>query len=148
MRGNSDNSDSVELPKFIILELLRDCPRNEIARRSHTALHGLADILFADFAFKGDLNRTQNVWQLTMFGRFLNWPQQNENLVSRGITEHLQIIGRVFVVTRDKDGHQLGQERLTAAVVAEECVPVHVVELALGGLGETPLEVVHLLSSI
>ena len=54
--GNSDNPDSIELSKLVVLELLRDRPRNQVTRGAKSSFQLLSDSLFADLAFKADLD--------------------------------------------------------------------------------------------
>ena len=46
---------------------------------------------------------------------------------------------------RDKDGHQLVQEVLTARMVREQGVSVDEVQVTLAGMGEPESELIHIL---
>jgi hypothetical protein len=56
--------------------------------------------------------------------------------VRRGVREQLQIVGTVFVVGRDEQRHEVEEELLAAALVAEERVSVYDVELAFARVGK------------
>lgn len=99
MGGDSHDSDSIKLPEFIVLELLRNGPWDQVTTGSQTALHLLSDIGLTDFTFKCYLNSAKNVWKLTIFRSLFKGSQQHEDLVSGRIGQHLQIIGRVLIVT-------------------------------------------------
>ena len=54
----------------------------------------------------------------------------------RGVREQLQIVGTVFVVRGDEQRHEVEEELLAAALIAEERVSVYDVELAFAGVGK------------
>ena len=64
------------------------------------------------------------------------------------ITEHLQIVWCVLVVTADEDCHQLVQEGLTASVVTKERISVYEEELALVWMWEAKSESILSLSGV
>jgi len=73
---------------------------------------------------------------------------KNEDLVGGCVREHLQVVRRVLVVTRNEDGHQLVEEVLARRVVREQSVSVDVVKLALARMGEAEDELVIVLGGV
>lgn len=138
MSGDPDNSDTVELCKFIVLELLTHSPGDQVSAGSHTSLHLIFNLPLTDFTLEGNLNRNQDIRKLSVLSRVFQRPQKNKDLVSRSVRQHLQIIWRVLVVARNKDRHQFREEGLRAAVVAEKSISIHVVEFALRWMREAP----------
>ena len=60
--SDSDDSDSIELSKLIVLELLRDRPRDQVTRWTQASFKLFGDRLLAYFTFEANLNRDKNIW--------------------------------------------------------------------------------------
>lgn len=142
VRGDPHYPDTVKLAKFIVLKLFAHRPWDKVPTRSDAPFHLFSNLNLADFTLKSDLNRDQDIGQLPIFSRFLKVAQKYKNLMRWSIRQHLEVIRRVFVMARNKDCHELGEEGLRAAVIAEKCVSVHVVQVTVGRVGEAPLEAV------
>ena len=83
MSGDSDDSNTVEGRERVILELLRDCPRDQVARGSNASLHVFLDRLLGDVTFEAHLDCTENVWQRLFL--LVNGSHKDENLMCWGI---------------------------------------------------------------
>lgn len=104
---DSHNPNAVKLSKLVILKLLADCPGDQVAARSEASLHLLFDVCLADFAFKSNLDSAENVRQLAILSGVFERPKEHKDLMRRRVRKHLQIVRRIFVMTRNKNGHEL-----------------------------------------
>jgi len=75
MSCNPDDSDTIKLGEFIILELFRDSPWDQVTAGPHAPLELFVNVLLADFSFESDLDRDQDIWQLASFCWLFQWPQ-------------------------------------------------------------------------
>ena len=57
--------------------------------------------------------------------------QQAEDVVGRGVREHLEIVGRGLVVRGHEERHDAVEELLAGGMVREQRVPVDVVQRAV-----------------
>ena len=71
MGRDPDDSDTVELAKGAVLELLGDSPGDEVSRGAEAALQLFRNRLAADLAFKTDLDSAEDVWQLALGSRLV-----------------------------------------------------------------------------
>ena len=68
---DSHNTDTIELAKVRVLELLRDCPWDKITRWAKTSLQLLCNSFCTHLTFKTDLNGAKNVWKSVMCCGFI-----------------------------------------------------------------------------
>jgi hypothetical protein len=101
MCGDSDDSNTVEGRERVILELLRDRPRDQVTRGSNASLHVFLDRLLGDVTFEADLDCTEDVWQRLLL--LVNGSHKNENLMCWGVGKKEQVIRSVFVVRGHED---------------------------------------------
>jgi hypothetical protein len=85
MCSNTNNANSVEGGKRVVLELLGHSPRNEITRRADASLHVLLNRLLADITFEAHLNCTKDVRKRLVC--LTNGAKENENLMSGCVRE-------------------------------------------------------------
>ena len=57
VRRDADYTDAVQRRERVVLELLRDCPRDQVARGSDASLHVLLDRMLRDVTLETDLHR-------------------------------------------------------------------------------------------
>jgi len=66
MGSYPNHSYSIQLAEVVILELLGNSPRDQVARRSHPSFQLVSQTFFADFTFEGDLYGAENIWEASI----------------------------------------------------------------------------------
>ena len=112
-----------------IHSLLGHGPRYEVPRRPFAPGQALHDALLGYFSFQADLDDAEHFWQDA--GVRVCGAEQAEQVVGGGVRHHLQVVGGVLVVRRDVKRHDTLEEGLRGLVVAEQGVPVDVVQVAV-----------------
>ena len=84
MCGDTDYTGTTQTCKALILKLLRDCPRNQVARWSDAPLQVAVDGLLVYVTFVANLYGAKNVWQLACTC-LIEVAEEDENVVGGSV---------------------------------------------------------------
>ena len=79
MSRDSDDSDAIQWGEWVVLELLRDSPRDQVPWGTDASLHVFLDRLLRDVSLEADLDRAQDVRERLV--SLLEGSHQHEDLM-------------------------------------------------------------------
>ena len=117
MGGNSNNPDTAQACKTIILKLFRNSPWDQITRWSEPSLEMILYWLLIYRSFKTYLHSTKNIGQARL--AIGHGSKKDEDLMGWCVRQKLQVVWAVLVVWSHENVHYLLEETFCRWMIRE-----------------------------